>query len=200
MQTKIRVRLICLALLGVGVWESLHSPDALAESTQIERLDAAKVGSLAKQDGVFIFFDPTCPICAEYFPTIERLIARFGQVKFSLVFCAVDSDRIAEFVRDYKPRCRILSDVDGSLRAALDAHVTPEAVVKSAGKNVYSGRIDDRYASIGHRRSVVGVHDLENILATISNGQTVLPSKTAAVGCFIEPANSKSLAHSKKEN
>jgi thiol-disulfide isomerase/thioredoxin len=200
MQMKIRGKVSCIGLLYAVACTSICSAAAIDQPVRVEKLDAAKSESVAKQDGVFIFFDPSCPVCAEYFPTIERLNARFERSRFSLVFCAVDNETIADFVREYKPHCRLLNDLDGSLRAALDAHVTPQAVVRQAGKTIYSGRIDDRYASIGHRRAVIGAHDLETVLASINRGQPVLSSRTAAVGCFIESANSKKLARDRKEN
>jgi hypothetical protein len=71
------------------------------------------------------------------------------------------------------------------------ASVTPEVAVfvgtGEAASMVYRGRIDDRYVDYGRSRAAPTTHDLGDVLAAVSAGQSVTPRTTTAVGCAITP-------------
>lgn len=141
---------------------------------------------LLEKGGVFIFYDPVCPICAEYFPTIEGLQSRFSKQPFYLVMKSDDAVVATEFAEKYKPHSEILIDKSGELQSNLNAQVTPQVFLVKSGKTIYSGRIDDRYESIGHRRTVIRTRDLEDALKASAEGQIISQRETKPVGCFLE--------------
>ncbi len=68
-------------LAGVPVCAT-ESPDRVTAQV----LSAELSSELVKKGGVFIFYDPSCPICAEYFPTIERLESKYGKQSPSILY------------------------------------------------------------------------------------------------------------------
>jgi hypothetical protein len=82
-------------------------------------------------------------------------------------------------------------DTEQRLTAMARVTVTPEvAVFVPAGttlREVYRGRIDDRYISLGQERPSAQRHDLENALhALLANHPIPLPGGPP-VGCSIVP-------------
>lgn len=160
---------------------------------RLSKLSAPDTEKLLLQGGVFVFYDPACPICLEYFPTIQKLAAKDGDLgPFYLVMRSADEDAAARFAKEYlegqaaQSSIKLLVDSDGSLRKALAATTTPQAFLVREGKTLYSGRIDNRYESIGNRRNVVTSNDLADVLDELRKGGNIEAKKTAAVGCFME--------------
>jgi len=64
--------------------------------------------------------------------------------------------------------------------------ITPEAaIVNSAGKVVYRGRIDNSYAALGQARRAPTSHDLRDALDATLAGKPAPNPKTKALGCYI---------------
>lgn len=146
----------------------------------------------AQKDGVFIFYDPSCPICLEYFPSIQKLaIKNADLLPFYLVMRPADETAAARFAQEYKPSCKIMIDSGSSIQKTLGATITPEAFVVQSGKTIYCGRIDNRYESIGHRRNIISSNDLENALDDLRRGGNLTFKKTEAVGCYMERTSMK---------
>ena len=147
---------------------------------------------IAASSDVIIFFSPSCPICCEYFPEIEKLAHQYSSKDKSFwLVMESDQESIRQFVNQYHPSERILADAEGLVQARLKATVTPEVVVFEYGKEVYRGRIDDRYVRIGQRRQTATSNDLERVLADLSKGTRVSQRHTVAVGCFLEAPETK---------
>lgn len=145
-------------------------------------------------DGVYIFFSPGCPICREYVPYLKRLSQKHSQLIFFLVFNNCDQSEIDSFVESYKTGATLkaICDRDGKIKSSLNARISPQAFLLLNGKTIYSGRIDNRYAAIGKRRSVISSYDLErSIESARSENEKAVPRKTEAVGCFIEPGEKR---------
>ena len=53
---------------------------------------------------------------------------------------------------------------------------------------VYQGRIDDRYAGYGRKRTNTTSNELADALSAIASGQPIKKQKTKAVGCYISYA------------
>lgn len=173
---------LSVLLSGSGSLCAENSP-----TNDIKEISAKLCSELISRGGVFIFFDPACPICAEYFPSIERLSAKYGSTqKFYLVISDEAQATAQNFINSYHPHCDVLLDSEANLQAALAARVTPQVFVLHAGKVVYSGRIDNRYESIGHRRSVISSNDLDLALQAISNGREPQTKTSTAVGCLLD--------------
>ena len=65
--------------------------------------------------------------------------------------------------------------------------VTPEAAVfLPDGRELYRGRIDDRYVDFGKERPTPTTRDLDEVLVSVLGGKPVASSVTRAIGCYIE--------------
>ena len=169
---------------------SNSSPASTAQKPQGLKLigSAAESAKLMQSDRVVIFFSPECPICTESFPTIESLSQKFQKdIEFNLIVRKAESEQAQAFLSKYHPTARICVDENGLLQKRLAARVTPEAFFLKEGKVIYSGRIDDRYAAIGQRRTVIRSNDLADVLLAYVNHKPIKTTHTAAVGCFLEP-------------
>ena len=115
------------------------------------------VDSVTNKPQVLLFISHDCPICNAYAPEIGRLEAKFGKAfQFRLVYCDLKLTQ-AEAKAHAKEfgisNAAITVNPSEAIAKAYKATVTPQAVVvDSAGKAVYSGRIDDRYLSLGQQR------------------------------------------------
>jgi hypothetical protein len=141
---------------------------------------------------VYVFLAPTCPISQAVMPAVRALHAQYGAahgVAFVGVFpeAALTATDRARFGRDYQLSFPLQADAGHVLTHRLGATVTPEAVLTdAAGALLYRGRIDDSYARLGVRRTVVRHHDLADALAAVVAGKPVPVPRTEAVGCIIE--------------
>jgi hypothetical protein len=139
---------------------------------------------------VLIFASVECPISSRYAPEIRRLHERFAGdgVRVSLVFANPHDTPAA--VRDHAQafgyRTDVVLDPRQDLVKRTGATVTPEAAVfDRAGRLVYRGRIDDRYAGLGVDRQTATTHDLEDAIAATLAGRPVARPFTQAVGCYL---------------
>src|SRR5215471_17528643 len=98
----------------------------------------------------------------------------------------ISSERFRGHARDYDLRMPFSLDPRHEWVERAGATTAPEAAVFSpSGELLYRGRIDDQYAGLGKRRSVVTSHDLRDALEAILAGKPVTPSRTEAIGCPI---------------
>jgi hypothetical protein len=171
---------------------SVRADDPRAASVRLKDLDGRAVAPLEATDAravVFIFIRTDCPISNRYAPEVRRLFEKFARlgVKFWLVYPDPDeSSRVVrKHVKQYGYRASALRDPEHLLVKVTGAEVTPEAVVFAAGKNVYRGRIDDRYIDFGKMRRAPTTHDLEEVLEAILEGRTIATKAAPAIGCFI---------------
>jgi hypothetical protein len=138
---------------------------------------------------VLVFTTTDCPISNRYAPEIQRLAQRFaGKVTFKLVY-PVPSDTEA-VIRDHVSKFGYMlawqRDDKQLLVRQTGVSVTPEvAILDAAGKQIYRGRIDDRYIAFGKDRPQPTVRDLERSLDAIVAGKPVPVAQTQAIGCFI---------------
>ena len=100
--------------------------------------------------------------------------------RFYLVHALTDvtRERANKHASDYKLTMPIIVDSDHELVKAMNATVTPEAVVlvfDEQGKwsKVYQGRINDLYASLGNRREHATRFWLRDAVESASNGDSV---------------------------
>jgi hypothetical protein len=141
---------------------------------------------------VYIFLADTCPISQAATLPLRELHGRYAPqgIRFVGVFpgAEVTAAEVAAFAQTYQVPFALQLDPGQQLTRRLKARITPEAVVLAAdGRRVlYQGRLDDSYAALGRRRTVVQHHELADALAAISTGRRVAQPHTEAVGCFIE--------------
>jgi hypothetical protein len=141
---------------------------------------------------VYVFLADTCPISQAATLPLRELHGRYAArgVRFVGVFPAAETTpaELADFAKTYQVPFALQADPHHQLTRRLKARITPEAVVVAAdGRTVlYQGRLDDSYAALGRRRTVVAHHELADALAAVAARRPVAVPRTEAVGCFIE--------------
>ncbi len=150
---------------------------------------------LGLEDGlrpvVLVFLDTTCPISRRFTPRLNELAALAAERGVS--FYGVVSDprvtwkEAVAFRDEYRIAFRILFDASGDLALRVRPEIVPEAfVISGRDRLIYRGRIDDRFASIGKLRPVIGSHDLLDAISGAAAGLLSEPVRTRAVGCVFE--------------
>jgi len=141
---------------------------------------------------VYVFLAESCPISQQATLPLRELHAKYAArgVRFVGVFpgSAATAASLAEFKGKYAVPFSLQLDPKQQLTHRLKASITPEAlVVATNGQRIlYQGRLDDRYAALGERRSISQHHELAEALADLAAGRPVAVPRTEPVGCFIE--------------
>lgn len=139
---------------------------------------------------VLIFARTDCPITNRYAPEIARVAQEFASqgVQFWIVYPdpSETQAKIVQHMADYHLPGHGISDPHFELMKRAQATVSPQAAVfDSAGKLVYSGRIDDRFVAFGKARPSPQVHDLEDAIRATLAGKPVSEARTKAIGCYL---------------
>jgi hypothetical protein len=139
---------------------------------------------------VLLFAASDCPISNRYVPEIARLNKEFSSqgVRFWWVFPNPEDTAsiVSQHLRDFAIHEDALLDRDQALVKRANATTTPEAAVFSADlRELYHGRIDDRYLDIGQERPQPQDHDLETAIAAALGGKPVPQPGGPPVGCSI---------------
>jgi AhpC/TSA family len=139
---------------------------------------------------VFVFTATDCPISNRYAPELKRLADRFApdEVRVHLVYAnpAETPASIQVHLARFGYTMEALRDPKHDLVRFAKVTIAPEvAVFDRAGRQVYRGRIDDRFVDIGIDRQVPLHRDLEDALTAIVAGRAVATPTTRAVGCFL---------------
>jgi hypothetical protein len=139
---------------------------------------------------VFVFTSIDCPVSNRYAPVIRQLSDGFAAkgVQFWLVYPnPFDTPAgVKKHLADFSYKNGALLDPDHALAKLAKAAVTPEAAVFDRdGRELYHGRIDDKYVTLGTERPAPTRHDLEDALNATLAGKPVAQAETQAVGCFI---------------
>lgn len=143
---------------------------------------------------VLYFIASDCPISNRLLPEMVRIERKFEaqHVRFFFVYpnstethAAIRAHRTA-YGLDTRQR-NAFTDAHESLARLTGANVTPEAAILiPEGKSlrpVYTGRIDDRFLSLGVERPVATRHDLEDAIAAVLANHPVPPPAGPPVGC-----------------
>jgi len=149
----------------------------------------------ANKRAVVIFFTTIdCPLSNGYVPEMNRLRQEYSSR--GVAFYAVEADTAAALAdvrrhaKEFGFTFPMLIDKEQVLARLSKAVVTPEvAVLSSAGKLLFRGRIDNRVEDFDRRRNVVTEHDLKDALNAVLAGRPVPRATTKAVGCIINYAN-----------
>lgn len=184
--------IVMIAVFGHACSSVAKRDQALAKLPGLVDLEGREVDPFAGGEParvVFIFVRHDCPISNRYAPLLNRLHSRYAPrgIRFWMVHAdpEVSVDVIRAHREEYALELPVLRDTRQSLVRASKASVTPEATVFVSGKQVYRGRIDDRYVDFGKERASPGRHDLEEALQNVLEGRPVQVPVTRAVGCYI---------------
>jgi len=142
---------------------------------------------------VLFFAASDCPISNRYVPEIKRLTQKYGPkgVHFWWVYpnTGDTSKAVADHNREYSITGDTLLDTKQSLVQRSHATVTPEAAIflVEGGhlREIYHGRIDDRYLDIGQERPQPQHFDLEMAIFAALAGETIPQPGGPPVGCSI---------------
>jgi hypothetical protein len=192
-----RNSLRCAAIAAVVLAATCPVCPVFAAST-ISALKARTIPQLAtsgQQIVVLLFTATDCPISNRYIPEIDRIGHEFsGQgVAIYWVF-SNPGDTLAvvtQHALQFKSDAPILIDSAQDLVHQAHVRVAPEAAVFAQQdgqfREVYHGRIDNRYISFGHQRPAATVHDLENAIQDVLRHHSVRQADGGPVGCSLVP-------------
>jgi hypothetical protein len=166
-----------------------NAPPKLTDIRGIEQHPFEEQDAVAT---VLVFTMQDCPIANSYIPVLNNLVEEYGPRGIRLVLVHVDPQLTIEKARkhaeEYQIKAPVVIDQQHAWVDRAGATRSPEvAVFSPAGDVLYSGRIDDRYAGLGKRRTHVSAHDLRSAIESILAGRPVARPKTEAIGCFIPP-------------
>ncbi len=139
---------------------------------------------------VIYFLNTECPICQKYQGSLKTIFTKFNdKFNFYYVFSGpITEKNILDFC-DYDsiPYKNVIMDLQGFYAKSFGAKVTPQVIILSKDfKQLYSGKIDDRFESLGSFKPNASINYIENALISLLNHETIEISETEPVGCFIE--------------
>ena len=142
---------------------------------------------------VYIFLAETCPICQSVSIELKKLDAQYKQLNVKFVGIFPDNTLSNEktrkaFGKKYELSFPLNADSGQVLTKNYQAEITPEAVLVDDETQMilYRGKIDNSFASLGKRRTVVTEHYLRDAIESWVLGKKILISKTNPVGCIIQ--------------
>ncbi len=146
---------------------------------------------------VLFFAASDCPISNRYIPEIERLAREFSPEGVRFWWVYPNPEDTSQVVRSHDAQFDIhaedVLDTDQLLTRMAHATITPEVAVfvpSSDGlREMYRGRIDNRYVSLGQERPSATRHDLEDAIRAVLANRPVAKPGGPAVGCSIVPRN-----------
>jgi hypothetical protein len=142
---------------------------------------------------VLFFAASDCPISNRYVPEMKRLAEQSAPLGVQVWFVYPNPGDNAQVVRAHNKQFAITDhtalDTEQNLMRMAHATVTPEAAIfvpRADGlREVYRGRIDDRYVSFGKEHPQATHHDLEAALQAVLAGKPVPKPGGPPVGCSI---------------
>lgn len=139
---------------------------------------------------VNFFLLDECIITINMTPEINRIYSEYqDDFHFTGYFPnqSTTPENRKKFVKKYRLELPIKSDYFKKQSVRLGATVAPQVVVfdEKHQRVLYTGRINNLYAAVGNRRKKPNVHDLELTLRAINENQTIINSRTQAIGCLI---------------
>ena len=142
---------------------------------------------------VLFFAASDCPISNRYIPEVQRLAKQFEPLGVRVWFVYPNPGDGAKVVRahdlEFSITAKTALDTKQTLARMAQVTVTPEATVfvpQGTGlREVYRGRIDDRYIALGTERPEATHHDLEEAIRAVLAGSPVRPPAGPPIGCSI---------------
>jgi len=182
------------ALFATGAWINGVTTSGL----HVTNLEGNNISQLAPANAravVLMFAATDCPISKRYVPEIARLQQEFSAQGVTFWWVFPNPGDTSVIVRkhelDFSIHSVTLIDTRQELVHLAHVSVTPEAAVFSVDKaglrEVYHGRIDDRYLSFSKSRPAATRHDLEDAIKAVLAGQPVAAAAGGPVGCSIVP-------------
>ncbi len=173
---------------------SIIPPGATADKSawDLPDLEGTTRSVLAKEGqkaSVLFFVSPYCPTANTFTAEINLITEAYdGKAAFFLVHSdpAIKVTDAYQHSIMFKIKATVLLDAEQRLAKALQAKITPEAVVLAPdGKVLYQGRINDLYLGPTKRQRQATTHELRDALDATLAGKPVPLARTEAMGCKI---------------
>ncbi|MBT9332527.1 redoxin domain-containing protein [Paracidobacterium acidisoli] len=144
---------------------------------------------------VLLFVASDCPIANRYIPEIKRLNRELGTASVRFWWVYPNPQDTMNVVRQHQKQFGIpgdaVLDIHQQLTHMARATITPEAAVfvpDGAGmREVYLGRIDDRYLALDKERPHALQHDLERAIQAALGHEQIPQPNGPPIGCSIVP-------------
>jgi hypothetical protein len=144
---------------------------------------------------VVVFAATDCPISNRYLPEIARIEAEYAAmgVAFRLVYPNPGDtpEIVGRHAAEFQTHSVAWIDTRQELARMAHVSVTPEAAIfivdNGQLREVYHGRLDDRYIAFGRERPQATKHDLEAAIEAALAGKAVPAAEGGPVGCSIVP-------------
>jgi DNA-binding transcriptional regulator YhcF (GntR family) len=178
--------LMLAASHGIGIAQTPHAIDLQGRAVAQFATGGARVV-------VLIFAATDCPISNRYVPEITKLDRELTAkgVAFWWVFPNPGDTlpAVRKHGEDFSIATPTVIDARQELVRMAHVAVTPEAAVFAVDngslREVYHGRIDDRYIAFGQERPQVAHHELEEVIQATLAGRPVPKPEAGPVGCSI---------------
>jgi Redoxin len=191
---SIRAYLRCI--FSIALVLALGPAAAIAQADFGTDLHGQSVSQLAGPGVrlVVLFFAASdCPISNRYVPEIARLTQKFKSQGVHFWWVYPNPDDTAQVVTQHNSAYAIkgdtVLDTNQSLVQLAHATVTPEVAIflvqGKALREIYHGRIDDQYISLGQERPRADQHDLETAIAAALIDKPAPQPGGPPVGCSI---------------
>lgn len=146
---------------------------------------------------VKIFLGVDCPISQKYVMRLNELHARYPKVQMEgIISGKVSEEQVNDFVKEYAISFPVVREPGYEAAKRYKAKVTPEAVlVRSEGKVIYQGAIDNWFYELGRYRRETTEHYLADAIDAALRGENPKVKKTEAIGCFLQVPASGSHKH-----
>jgi len=143
---------------------------------------------------VLVFVATDCPNSNTYMPVLARMYREYSARGVLFLNVYSDPQESAETVRkhdaDFQVPFAALLDPHQTLARQTGARSTPEVVILgSDGRELYRGRVDNRFVAYGKTRFQATEQDLSEALNEVLDGKPVTHPVTRVVGCAIPGVN-----------
>jgi len=181
--------LVRTALLMLAIGAGFPGPPA----TDLNGDPVTELAPAGTRAVVLFFAASDCPISNRYIPEMQRLAKQFEPLGIHVWFVYPNPGDTAEVVRAHDLEFAIGAstalDRSQTLTRMARATTTPEAAVfvphGTSLREVYRGRIDDRYLALGSERPQPAHHDLEEAIRAVLAAKPVPQPAGPPVGCSI---------------
>lgn len=188
---KYYIVILLIAGLALGCRNELSDQLSVLELPTLSGTPVSLKNEMGAVATVYLFLSPDCPMCISSSGDIRELaeLYRSQGISFLTVYPGTfySVSEIDSFHTHYNIGLPAIMDTALVLTKMLHATVTPEVVVLNPESDIlYSGAINERAASLGKKRQLVGKHYLKNVLDAVLSNKTIPFKRVNPVGCFIE--------------
>jgi hypothetical protein len=149
---------------------------------------------------VLFFTASDCPVASRYEPEMLRLEREFASAGVEFWWVYPNPGDTAEMIRHHESQfsgtAHVIRDTQQLLAQMAHVTVTPEAAIfvpeNGQLREIYRGRIDDRYLAFGHERPRALHHELEHAISAFIAKRTIPEPGGPPVGCSIVPLQIRS--------